>query len=192
VLTTSERVKAVALKVLETEGPEAVSMRRIAKAVRITPMAIYHHFESRTALLDAVVAEEFTLLEQEFAERELSGSLEQQLIRMLLGYVNYALRRPRVFDYLFAQAREGARQYPRDFRAGASPTLNRIAELVRRGINEGYLERGDEWEIAMVLWAHVHGFVMLFRANRFALTEGEFRALVTRSIKQLLHGLAAK
>ncbi len=35
-------------------------MRRVATAVGITPMAIYHHFADRRALLNFVVDREFT------------------------------------------------------------------------------------------------------------------------------------
>ena len=41
---TADRIANVALAILEKEGPEAVSMRRVAEAVGITAMAIYHHF----------------------------------------------------------------------------------------------------------------------------------------------------
>ena len=48
--TTADAIRAAALRILETEGPEAVSLRRVATAVGITPMAIYHHFASREAM----------------------------------------------------------------------------------------------------------------------------------------------
>lgn len=188
--STPERIKKVALKLLERSGAKSVSMRKVAQAIDVTPMALYHHFENREALLDSVVAEEFAELERQFAEVELRGRGEERLIQILLVYVDYALKRPRVFDYLFSEQRAGARRYPEDFRAGRSPTLNRIAELVRAGIAEGDLKSGDAWEIALTLWAHVHGFVMLYRAGRFDVSENQFRALVTASIRRLLHGIA--
>lgn len=188
--TTAEDMKRAALKLLERGGPDAVSMRAVARATGVTPMAIYHHFENRTALLDAVVAEEFAQLEAEWVKAQLTGSLEDKLDQALLGYVAYALERPRVFDYVFAEKRAGARRYPADFRARRSPTLNRIVDVVEAGIQAGDLAAGDPWEIALILWAHVHGFVMLYRAGRFALSETQFRTLVRRSIHALLHGLA--
>ncbi len=52
--TTAQRIAQAALDLLESEGPEAVSMRRVAEAVGITPMAIYHHFPNRGALLNLI------------------------------------------------------------------------------------------------------------------------------------------
>ncbi len=188
--STRRQIEIAALRLLEKDGAGAVSMRRVAQAVGLTPMAIYHHFKNRAELLDRVVATEFSALEEAMTSKRLTGSLERRIMAALDIYVLYALERPRVFDYLFSEARSGARRYPEDFRAGRSPTLNRFASLLAEGIAAGELRSGDRWELAMHLWAQVHGFVMLFRAGRFDLTQPEFINLVRRSIKRLLHGLA--
>jgi hypothetical protein len=41
------------------------------------------------------------------------------------------------------------------------------------------------------MWAHTHGYVSLYRGGRFDLPEKEFRALVRRSLRRLIHGLKA-
>lgn len=175
---------------MEKSGAAGVTMRRVADEVGVTPMALYHHFKNRATLLDAVVASEFSNLERVIAEKQLSGSSKRRLTAILELYVSYASEHPCVFDYLFAEERENARRYPHDFRAGLSPTMNRLAEIVRSGMDAGEIKRGDVWEVAMCLSAHVHGYVMLRRAGRFELSEHQFRALVRRSIQSLLYGLA--
>lgn len=189
--TTSGRIVAEALKVLEREGPDAVSMRRIAQAVGITPMAIYHHFPNREALLHFVVDREFEKFLGYIQARPLRGSAEARLLGCMDSYISYAFDCPRIFDYVFSQPRPNARRYPDDFRARRSPTLNPIADLVRQAMESGYLKRDDAWEIALELWAHTHGYVTLYRGGRFALSETQFRALVRRSLRRLLHGLKA-
>jgi AcrR family transcriptional regulator len=164
-------------------------MRRIAKELHITPMAIYHHFPSREALLNAVVDSEFERLVEFFAPSNGKRSFEATMIHVMDGYIDYALAHPRIFDYVFASPRPGARRFPDDFRARQSPTLNLTADLVCSGMKLGKLKRDDVWEIAMELWAHVHGYVALWRAGRFCLTEDEFRKLAHRSLRRLLHGL---
>jgi len=189
VTTTSERIAAVALRVLEDEGPAAVSMRRIAKEVGITPMAIYHHFPNREALLDTVTNREFGKLLGYVQAHVRKGTAATRLVEITEGYVDYAFARPRVFDYVFSSARPGARRYPRDFRARRSPTLNPLADMVTEAMRQGALRKDDVWEVALALWAHVHGYVMLFRAGRFQLSENAFRALLRRSLRRLVRGL---
>jgi AcrR family transcriptional regulator len=186
---TAERIAEEALKILEKEGEDAVSMRRVAQAVGITPMAIYHHFPNREALLNFVVDGEFAKFLGYIQARPMRGSMEARLIGCMDAYIDYAFERPCIFDYVFSQPRPNARRYPDDFRAQRSPTLNEIAALVAQAMDAGFLKRHDVWEIALQLWAHAHGYIMLYRAGRFHLSEAEFRTLTRRSIRRMIHGL---
>ena len=47
---TVERIAAAAARLLDEEGAEAVTMRRVADGVGITAMAIYRHFPDRAGL----------------------------------------------------------------------------------------------------------------------------------------------
>lgn len=186
---TEQRIARCALRVLEKEGPEAVSMRRIAGNVGITPMAIYHHFPSREELLRSVVEKEFEQLLEFIRKAPRRGSFEEDIVHIMDSYLDYGFARPHIFDYMFSNVRGDARRFPDDFRARRSPTLNVIADAVARWMDEGRLKRDDVWEIAFELWAHAHGYLMLYRAGRFNLSQKEFKKLVQRSIKRLLDGL---
>jgi len=189
--TTAEYIAQVALDILEAEGAEAVSMRRVANAVGITPMAIYHHFPGREALLNYITDREFAKLLEYVQAQPLRGNAEAKLISGMRFYVDYALVRPRVFDYVFSRPRPGARRFPKDFRARRSPTLNPVADAIAAAMKQGYLKKDDFWEVAFALWAHVHGYVMLYRSGRIGLSEKEFRELIHRSLRRFVHGLKA-
>lgn len=166
-------------------------MRRVALAVGITPMGIYHHFRSRDTLLNTVTDREFAKLLSHIQAHPLRGTLEERLIAVMEGYVDYAVAQPRVFDFVFARPRPGARQFPKDFRARRSPTLNPVADMIAVEMEKSRLKKDDVWEVAFALWAHVHGYVVLYRAGRIALSEKQFRGLLHRSIGRFLHGLKA-
>ena len=140
---TSQRVSQCVLSILEAEGPQAVSMRRVAKEVGITAMAIYHHFPSREALLSAVVDSEFEHLVDFFVQSGRNGSFETQMVHIMDGYMNYALAHPRIFEYVFSSRRPRARQFPDDFRTRLSPAFNVVADAVTAGIEAGKLKRDD-------------------------------------------------
>jgi AcrR family transcriptional regulator len=188
---TEERIAETALELLEAGGEDGVSMRRVAAAVGITPMAIYHHFADRRALLNFVVDREFTKYSESLQATPRRGTYESQILTCMDAFIDYAFAHPRIFDYVFAEPRPGARRFPEDFRARRSPTLNPVADLLEKAMEAGYLKQDDVWELAMELWAHTHGYVSLYRGGRFALPEKEFRALVRRSIRRMIHGLKA-
>jgi AcrR family transcriptional regulator len=189
---TADRIARVALAILEKKGPEAVSMRRVAQAVGITPMAIYHHFPNRESLLNTITDREFAKLLSHIQAHPLNGTLENRIAAAMEGYVDYAFTQPRVFDYVFSRVRPDARKFPQDFRARRSPTLNPIADMLAGEMQKGLLKKDDVWEVAFALWAHVHGYIMLYRGGRIDLSEKGFRKLLHRSLRRFLHGLKAE
>jgi len=188
---TERRIARCALRILEKHGPEAVSMRRIAGLARVTPMAIYHYFANREALLRSVVDKEFEQLLDFIRKTPPSGSFEADMVHIMDAYIDYAFARPHVFDYVFSNPRPAARRFPDDFRARRSPTLNPIADSVAQWMQEGKLKKDDVWEISLELWAHAHGYVTLYRAGRFNLSQTDFKTLVQRSLRRLFDGLKA-
>ncbi len=52
--STSEKIAEAARKLLNKEGEDAVTMRRVAAMVGITPMAVYRHYSDRAGLLNAL------------------------------------------------------------------------------------------------------------------------------------------
>jgi AcrR family transcriptional regulator len=51
---TRERVVEAALRVMDGEGLDAVSMRRVAREVGVEAMSLYHHVEDKEDLLDGI------------------------------------------------------------------------------------------------------------------------------------------
>jgi AcrR family transcriptional regulator len=188
-LPTEQRIARIALGILEKEGPEAVTMRRIANAAGITPMAIYHHFPNRDQLLHSVVDKEFEAFLGYIRKIPPSSSMETDIVHIMDAYVDYAFDRPHIFDYVFSKPRPGARRFPDDFRERRSPTLNPVADTVTKWMERGKLRSDDVWEVALQLWAHAHGYVMLYRGGRFNLSQDEFKQLLNRSMRRMLHGL---
>ena len=188
---TAEKIASVALAILEKQGADAVSMRRVAEAVGITPMAIYYHFADRQALLTFITDREFEKLAGHFRAQHRAKTPEARLLHVMDYYVDYGFAHPQVFDYVFSRHRDDARRFPDDFRAGRSPTMNLVAETVAEAMKAGVIRRDDVWEVAMDLWAFAHGYVALYRAGRFALDEKSFRSLFKCSFRRFFDGLKA-
>ncbi|CAN5142011.1 TetR/AcrR family transcriptional regulator C-terminal domain-containing protein [soil metagenome] len=54
---TPERIVRAAVDVVDQEGLDALTMRRLGAEVGFEAMSLYRHFESKAALLDAVLAD---------------------------------------------------------------------------------------------------------------------------------------
>ena len=186
---TALKIAQAARRLLDKEGVEAVTMRRVAEKVGITPMAIYRHFPDRAALLNALADEGFQELAAWLAEQRLTGDVEQRLYKMGDLYLEHALENPKLFELMFLKPREGARQYPRDFKAGKSPTGNLMAETVQAAMDSGYFKKDDIWEITFEMGALSHGLIMLYLGGRLSTSVADFRALYRRSFRRYIHGI---
>lgn len=189
--TTAERILQAARAIFEDEGPAAVSMRRVATAIGLTPMAIYRHFPNREALLKRISDDSFQEIAHHWSARAVGGNVAARLIAIQRIYLDCALAHPHLFDHAFSLPRKDARRFPEDFRAGRSPTLNVVVEVVLEAQRSGYLRKGDPWDIAMTLWAHSHGLIALYRAGRFSFDEHQFRTFYETSLGRLIDGLKA-
>lgn len=188
---TADRLLHAARTLFETEGAEAVSMRRVAAKAGVTPMAIYRHFDSRDALLWRICDDAFEEIARHWQARARGGDPLQRVLATQRIYLDFALAHPHLFDYAFGIQRGQARRFPEDFRERRSPTLTVVADAVENAMQAGALRRDDAWDVAMTLWAHTHGLVALYRAGRFSLDERSFRAFYDASLQRLLAGLQA-
>src|ERR1700729_4355104 len=99
-LETKDQILAAARAAFDQGGMEAVSLREIARAVGITPMAIYRHYENKQALIDALVLdalEEWSARAQGVPRDDPRAWFEG----MGDAFVDFALERPRRFEAAF-------------------------------------------------------------------------------------------
>ncbi|MFC5742822.1 TetR/AcrR family transcriptional regulator [Dyella tabacisoli] len=190
-LTTAEKILRAAHRLFDREGADAVTMRRVADAVGITPMAIYRHFPNRDALLKRLSDDSFNAVAHEWEARSSSPDLPDRLMSLADPYLDYALTHPHLFDHAFSVRRDDARLYPEDFRAGRSPTFNVVIDAIVDGMAKGVFKQDDPHDVAMAIWAQQHGLIALYRAGRFSYDQAQFRAFYKQSLERLLNGIKA-
>ncbi len=89
-------IAVAALRLIDRDGLEALSMRRLGEALGVEAMALYHHFPSRTALLDAVTER----LVGEIDMPDPSGDVVAWLGEVVRRYIAVADRHPEAFPLL--------------------------------------------------------------------------------------------
>ena len=164
-------------------------MRPVAERVGITPMAIYRHYADRASLLNAVADEGFQELAKRVQALQLKGGVEHRLTQVGDAFLDTALQFPNLYQLMFLVPREGARTYPKDFRAGNSPTFNPTVKIVEEAMSTGELRPDDPVEIAFELSALSHGLIVLYLGGRVAQSKKDFRLLHQRSFRRYLDGL---
>lgn len=187
--STAASILVAARELLDQEGPAAVAMRPVAERVGITPMAIYRHYADRACLLNAVADEGFHELATRVQTLQLKGGVEHRLMQVGDVFLDAALQFPNLYELMFLVPRKGARVYPRDFKAGRSPTFNPTVNILEEAMRTGELRPDNPIEIAFELSALSHGLIVLYLGGRVAQSEKQFRALHQRSFRRYLDGL---
>ncbi len=186
---TKDRITVAARRLLDRGGSDAVTMRRVASAIGVTPMALYRHVANRDDLLNAVADAGFEDVTARIANVSLPASPERQLMKILDIFLDFAFEQPRMFELMFLERRKGARQFPQDFRAGKSHAAKFSAAALEAGMKQGIFRKDDVWEIVLEAGAMLQGLVMLYVGGRVELPREEFRALCHRAFRRYLNGI---
>jgi AcrR family transcriptional regulator len=152
-------------------------------------MALYRHFANRDGLLNALADVGFEELAARAGGTAMPADVEQQLMKILDVFLDFALEKPRLFELMFLERREGARQFPEDFREGRSPTAKFFAAALERGMKEDSFRRDNVWEITFETGALLQGLVMLYLGGRMRTSVEEFRALCHRAFRRHVDGI---
>jgi AcrR family transcriptional regulator len=184
-MKTRERILAAARKAFDRRGIDRLSLRAIAAEVGITPMAIYRHFRSKEALVEALVLDG---LDQWFARVEALPAAHgrAKLEQLSEAVLDFALREPRRFEAAFLLPSRKARRYPDDFAAGRSPAGNVVLRALEQAVRQGQLAGAPPVEMMLIISALSQGLVTLYRAGRVAGDEKAFRALYHRAMARVV------
>lgn len=150
-----------ALELLETSGPEAVTVRRVAQAYGASTMAVYSEFGSLGALVDAVVLRGFAALRAELLAVGPTDDPVGDIWLLALAYTGFAARRPHLYAAMYGASTPGGHRRTGDDLLLGFDAFRAYADYCARAIEAGRLRPADPLEIAFDLWTAVHGRIML-------------------------------
>jgi AcrR family transcriptional regulator len=149
----ARQIVTAARELLEAEGAEALTMRRLAERLGIRAPSLYKHLPDKAALEAAIIATglEDSAAALEVALDEAAGTGEAPLAALAGAYRAFALAHPHLYRLMTD------RPLPRD-RLPAGVEARAAAPVLRAA---GSQDR------ARAVWAFAHGMVQLELARRF-------------------------
>jgi AcrR family transcriptional regulator len=146
-----------AAHLLAMEGPRGLAVRRIAAAAGCSTIAVYHYFDNKQGLLDALYVEGHQRLRTAQRAHQFTDDPESDVRNTCLVYRDVALAHPDYFRVMFGDAVHGLTRPAGENRTPARENYAAFVEVVRRW---GPL-RVDAESAAYSLWAAGHGMVTL-------------------------------
>jgi AcrR family transcriptional regulator len=171
---TQEQVARAALEMLERDGLEGLSMRRLATELGVGTMTLYGYFRTKRELLDAVV----DAAAADFAPPGTNGSFRVRVIAYTLATREWLLRHPSLVRL-------------RGQEAIVRPSAFRVSEHLMAMLLEAGLSPEDAARSFRVLFTYVFGSALVspgepddaqrrgVHAALLTLPEDEFPALRT-------------
>jgi AcrR family transcriptional regulator len=142
-------------RILEAEGPAALSLRAVAREAGVSPAAPYHHFKDKSELLDAIAEEGWRELGAAIADgRAAIEDPRMALTEIGVAYVRFARRNPALYRLMYHAACDRA----------AMPDHAKDKDSGWRHVEEALIEAGadpeDQQEMALAqiaAWCNAHG-----------------------------------
>jgi AcrR family transcriptional regulator len=182
-----------ARELVRESGPEALSLREVARRAGVSQTAPYRHFADRRALVAALAAEGFRDLHMRMVRGAHAASSGKKALRAVAEqYVAFALEHPSEYRLMFGGELARGSALPEFEEASLA-----VFDLLRGGIStlkeQGQIVQRPTDDIAVTAWATVHGLVMLMLDGQVP-GMGKARAsqLVQVSTAILMDGIARR
>ena len=144
-----QEIVAAARELLEEDGPEALSMRRVAGRLGIRAPSIYKHLPDKQALEHAVISAGFEELAVVF---EVALAASDPLRALAAAYRRFAREHPHLYRLMTERPLRRELLRPGAEERAAAPVLRAVG--------------GDE-DTARAVWAFAHGMTILELNGRF-------------------------
>jgi AcrR family transcriptional regulator len=177
---------SAARELIQEEGYEGLTIRRLANRMECSPMAIYYYFADKQALLTALALEGF-----EKVGKRLDSTVRRDpltaLRKILLDYIAYAEENPFEYRVLFLSVETlGEVKQTREDLQERNPAFGALFKCVERCIKAGVLQ-GDAFAVSTVLWTAAHGAAsLLITAKNFPF--GSRRRYAEEVVETILSG----
>jgi AcrR family transcriptional regulator len=149
-----------AADILESEGPDGLSVRRIAAAAGVAPMGVYNHFESKFGIVEALFIQGFERLGAEMAAMAQIEDPIEALAEGARRYRALALAHPMAYQVMFLRAVPGFE--PSMGALGqCTGTFDSLVAAVERAMRAGAIAESSPNDTAQLIWATIHGWVSL-------------------------------
>jgi AcrR family transcriptional regulator len=156
-----------ARRILESDGPNALSLRAVAREAGVSPAAPYHHFKDKGELLDAVALEGWDALGEALNEAKAKAPLDAIVVAELgVAYVCFARDNPALYRVMYERSRDKD-SLPEDVKDNDDSAYclvrNTFQEIAGEGVSEMDVELAT-----IAAWCAAHGLAEMSGFAQFA------------------------
>ncbi len=153
-------ILAQSWQIVEEEGWEALSIRRIADAIEYSTPVVYKHFESKEAIRSAFSQEGYALLANRLHQAKTSHKLPtDQLMSLSHAYWNFAEEHPKHYQIMYGLGIPTCEMVRETREIMEVSTV--FHQTIEAAIQESKQPDADVHLKAMTFWSILHGLVAM-------------------------------
>ena len=164
-----------ARQMIERDGVDSLSLRKLAEQVGVSRTAAYHHFKDKNDLLIAIARQGFQEWQQlchqfstgqttETNNQTKSSTGSEAFARFFQTYIEYATNNPAVYQLMFGDTLwpNTSPDETNKLTQTAHPCFQYQLELTKQWQQQGVLNPSeDALRLTQVTWATMHGITRL-------------------------------
>jgi AcrR family transcriptional regulator len=152
-------------RILETDGPAALSLRAVAREAGVSPAAPYHHFKDKSELLEAVAGEGWHELGEAISRaRTAAPSPRAALTEIGVAYIRFARDNPALYRVMYDGAADRADMPDHAKQAGSA------WHCIEEAVIEAGADAKDQIELKLIniaAWCAAHGIAEMAGFREF-------------------------
>jgi AcrR family transcriptional regulator len=183
----SDLLKAAG-NLLASDGPGALTVRKIANAAGVSTMNVYSRFGGKDGVVEHLFVEGFRRLGAAMSAIETTNDPVADMVSCGLAYRQFAIDNPTLYSVMFDRVVPDY-QPTMDAHLLAGATLGLLASRIERAMSAGALRAGDPLPTAALVWATCHGVVSL-ELKEIGPSAIAWPDVYDRAMKMIVTGLA--
>ena len=149
--------------ILQAEGIEGLSMRRLAQKLQQSPGIVYHYFKNKDELLLAIVQEGYERILHIIQEQAMiKRPVEQKLYYTLKSYLEEMLKEPQIYQIIMQSQHPLIKENTYILFDGISQSRSSIqglCECIEEGVTKGVFICSNVERRAQSIWCCMYGFL---------------------------------
>ncbi len=184
---TREELLREASRVVGEQGVFALSMRKLASSVGISPTAIYRHFHDKDELVSQLVLHSFRHFGFYLKESERSKKPLLRFRRIAQRYFDFSQEHENEYRLIFMTDGEllGFERLDEDQVQEVSSTFEMLVARVKECQDAGLFLPEDPRLLAAIAWSAFHGLASLLMTGSLGVSNAEAQKIASFQMQRL-------
>ncbi|MDL4839417.1 TetR/AcrR family transcriptional regulator [Aquibacillus rhizosphaerae] len=176
-------VEAAAI-LLQEQGPEAVTIRKVAEKMECSTKIIYNLFNNKDGLIKLLYVEGCNVLATSFQSVSKQEKLENYLRALCEAYWDFSRNNTGYYQLMFGGVFGEFKPEEESIHA-TTTALQQFIQVITEAIEAGLIMEKDPVQVVRVIWASLHGVIHLYLGGHIENLETT-KALYDKSVTNLI------